>query len=113
MDENGVEKTRKKKEKVTAKIKHYKKSAKSILTFSYKIVDINDSKILFSDIVKEKEKFFHEWATFEGDKRALNSKYSALIKGKDRFAPSRSELNMKAAKRIPKIVIEKLSDHYN
>lgn len=113
LDENGVEKTRKKKEKVTAKVKHYKKSAKSILTFSYKIIDINDSKILFSDNVKEKEKFFHEWATYEGDKRALNSKYNALIKAKDRFAPSRSELNMKAAKRIPKIVIEKLSDHYN
>ena len=113
LDENEVKKTRKKKEKVTAEIKHFKKSAKSVLTFSYKILDINNSKILFSNIIKEKEKFFHEWATYEGDKRALNSKYSTLIKEKDRFAPSASELNMKAAKRIPKIVIEKLSDYYN
>ena len=54
----GLKKPEKKKEKVTAKVKHYKKSAKSILTFTYKIIDINDSKILFSDNVKKKKNFF-------------------------------------------------------
>jgi hypothetical protein len=69
--------------------------------------------MLFSGTVNTDAKFFHEWATYEGDKRALNSQYGLLVIREEQFAPSRSELYMKAAGKLPNQLMRKISDHYS
>jgi hypothetical protein len=113
VDDEGVEKTKKIKMKVYATINHYKKSAGSSLLLTYRITDVKSGQILFSGTVNTDAKFFHEWATYEGDKRALSSQYGLLVIREEQFAPSRSELYMKAAGKLPNQLMQTISDHYS
>ena len=69
--------------------------------------------MLFSGTVNTDAKFFHEWATYKGDKRALSSQYGRLVIWEEKFAPSRSELYMKAAGKLPNQLMRKISYHYS
>ena len=69
--------------------------------------------MLFSDTVNTDANFFHEWATYKGDKRALSSQYARFSIREEQFAPSRSELYMKAAGKLPNQLMRKISDHYS
>ena len=113
VDDDGVEKTKKIKENVYATIAHYKKSAEANLRLTYRITDVISGLPLYSGTVKSEAKFFHEWATYEGDKRALNRQYERLVEYKEKFAPSRSELCMKAAETLPNKLMRKIFDHYS
>jgi len=113
VDDEGVEKTKKIKKKVYASINHYKKSAGSSLLLTYRITDVKSGQMLFSGTVNTDAKFFHEWATYEGDKRALSSQYGLLVIREEQFAPSRSELYMKAAGKLPNQLMQTISDHYS
>ena len=113
VDDDGVEKTKKIKEKVYVTIDHYKKSAKSNLRLTYRITDVNSGLPIYSGTVRTDAKFFHEWATYEGDKRALSVKYERLVEKEEKFAPSRSELYMEAAGTLPNKLMKKISDHYS
>ena len=113
VDDEGVEKTKKIKKKVYATINHYKKSAGSSLLLTYRITDVKSGQMLFSGTVNTDAKFFHEWATYEGDKRALSSQYGLLVIREEQFAPSRSELYMKAAGKLPNQLMQTISDHYS
>ena len=113
VDDEGVEKTKKIKKKVFATIKHYKKSAGSSLLLTYQITNVKSGQMLFSGTVNTVAKFFHEWATYEGDKRALSSHYRLLVIREEQFAPSRSELFMEAAGKLPNQLMQTISDHYS
>ena len=113
VDDDGVEKTKKIKENVYATIAHYKKSAEANLRLTYRITDVISGLPIYSGTVKSEAKFFHEWATYEGDKRALSSQYERLVVKKEKFAPSRSELCMEAAEELPNKLMKKISDHYS
>ena len=112
VDDEGKESTKAIKEKVNAKVTHYKKSSESKLEISYQIIDYNSKSSMFTGSVKSDTKFFHEWATYTGDKRALSSKYNNLIRKKDIFAPIRSELEKKSADKISLKLMNKISAHY-
>ena len=111
--DDGVEKTKKIKEKVYVTIDHYKKSAESNLRLTYRITDVNSGLPIYSGTVRTDAKFFHEWATYEGDKRALSGKYERLVEKEEKFAPSRSELYMEAAGTLPNKLMKKISNHYS
>jgi hypothetical protein len=113
VDDEGVEKTKKIKKKVYATINHYKKSAGSSLLLTYRITDVKSGQMFFSGTVNTDANFFHEWATYEGDKRALSSQYGRLVIREEQFAPSRSELYMKAAGKLPNQLMQTISDHYS
>ncbi len=112
VDEEGKESTKAVKEKVNAKVTHYKKSSESKLEISYEIINYNSKSSIHSGSVKSDTKFFHEWATYTGDKRALSSKYSNLVRKKDIFAPIRSELEKQSADKISLNLMNKISAHY-
>ena len=112
IDEEGLEKINKIKKKVRASVDHHKKSAESNLRLLYRITDINNESVVYSGSVKSSAKFFHEWATHGGDKKALSSKYKSLVRKQEKFAPSVSELNLKAAKTLPEKLMDKISKHY-
>ena len=113
IDKNGKEKTKKIKEDVYATVVHYKKSSKANLKLTYRITDVKNGLSLYSGMVKTDAKFFHEWATYKGDKKALSNQYERLIKKKEKFGPSRSELLMQAAQPLPDKLVRKIFDHYS
>ena len=113
LDDDGEEKVKKIKENVYATVDYYKKSAESNLSLTYQITDVNSGRLIYSGTVKTNSKFFHQWATYEGDKRALSSKYDNLCRLKEEFAPSKSELHMLAAQKLPKKLMKKISEHYS
>ena len=113
VDENGKEREKKIKEDVYATVVHYRKGAEAKLRLTYRITDVKNGLSVNSGIVKTESKFFHEWATFTGDKRALSSQYSRLVSQKEKFAPSKSELVMQAAETLPNKLMEKILNHYS
>ena len=112
VDSTGETKYKEIKGMVRATVDHYKKKSGAKIRLSYKIININDRKVLYNGEVKGKKDFFHEWATYEGDKRALSYKYKNLVKKKDKFAPSKDDLLMFIAKDISKKLANKISNHY-
>jgi hypothetical protein len=73
---------------------------------------MNDSAILFNGEVNGRKEYFHEWATFKGDKRALTRKYKLLVNRRDQFAPSKDDLLMEISKNISSKLGRKISNHY-
>jgi len=112
VDSTGETKYKEIKGMVRATVEHYKKKSGARISLSYKIININDRKIIYNGEVKDNEDFFHEWATYEGDKRALSSKYKYLVKKKDKFSPSKDDLLMSIAKDISRKFANKISNHY-
>jgi hypothetical protein len=112
VDSTGETKYKEIKGTVRATVDHYKKKSGSNITLSYKIININNSKVLYNGEVKGRKNYFHEWATYEGDKRALSSKYRNLVKQKDEFAPSKDDLLMSIANDVSKKFANKISNHY-
>jgi hypothetical protein len=74
---------------------------------------MSDSSVLFSGEVNGRKEYFHEWATFKGDKRALSSHYKFLVTRKDKFAPSKDDLMKIIAKNITSKLGKKISKHYS
>ena len=98
---------------VKAIVQHYKKSSGVKLKLSYQITDLNDNRIIYNGNLDGEENFFHEWATYKGDKRALNKKFQNLINRKDRFAPSKDDMLFKIAKSISIKLQRKITSHYS
>jgi len=98
---------------VVAIVQHYKKSSGAKLKLSYQITDLNNNSIIYNGDLDGEENFFHEWASYEGDKRALNKKFKNLINRKDRFAPSKDDMLLKIAKSISIKLQRKVADYYS
>ena len=113
VDSTGVEKTKNIKGEVKVTVNHYKKSAGATLNISYQITDINNSETIFTGNLSGKENFFYEWATYDGDKRALSDRYKRLVKREEIFAPSIDNLIMKIAKSISVKFQRKVANHYS
>ena len=113
VDSTGETKYKEIKGVVRATVEHYKKKSEAKIRLSYKIININDGKIVYNGEVSGRKDFFHEWATFEGDKRALNNKYKYLVKQKDKFAPSEDSSLMSIAKNVSKKFAKRISNHYS
>ena len=109
----GVERTKEIKGTVMAIVQHYKKSSGAKLKLSYQITDLNNNSIIYNGDLDGEENFFHEWASYEGDKRALNKKFKNLINRKDRFAPSKDDMLLKIAKSISIKLQRKVAGHYS
>ena len=78
----------------------------------YKIVDVNNNNILYNGSVSSRQTYFHEWATYKGDKRALSGKFSRLIRREEGFAPSEDKLFQSALESLSKKLSQKISQHY-
>ena len=113
VDSSGESKKRKIKGTVKATVNHYKKRSSATISLTYKIINMNDSSILFNGEVNGRKEYFHEWATFKGDKRALNRKYKLLTNRRDQFAPSKDDLLMTIARNLSSKFGQKISKHYS
>lgn len=113
VDSTGETKERKIKGTVKATVNHYKKTSKGSMLLNYRISNNIANSVLYSGSVKGKKDYFYEWASFEGDKRALNSKYSKLINRKEQFAPSEDDFYLEISRNIAKQLEKKISNHYS
>ena len=113
VDSTGETKERKIKGTVKATVNHYKKTSKGSMLLNYRISNNIANSVLYSGSVKGKKDYFYEWASFEGDKRALNSKYSKLINRKEQFAPSEDDFYLEISRNIAKQLERKISNHYS
>ena len=112
VDSSGESKKRNIKGTVRATVDHYKKRSSATISLTYKIINMNDSSILFNGEVNGRKEYFHEWATFKGNKRALSRKYKLLTNRRDQFAPSKDDLLTVIAKNISSKLGRKISSHY-
>ena len=113
VDSTGAKKKRKIKGTVKAKVNHYKKTSKGSMLLNYRISNKTAKTVLYSGSVKGKKDYFYEWANYQGDKRALNSKYSKLINRKEQFAPSEDDFYLEISRNIAKKLEKKISNHYS
>ena len=111
-DSLGNEQKKKIKGTVKAVVNHFKKNSEASMNLTYQIVNINDNATLFTGSVAQSKSYNYEWATFKGDKRALSSRYSLLVRRKEQFAPSEDELFLTVVENISKKLEKKISSHY-
>jgi len=64
---------------VTAFVTLSRKTASARMSGSYKILDVETARLLETESFSESYSFNHEWGTFRGDERALNSAQRELI----------------------------------
>ena len=113
VDSTGETKERKIKATVKATINHYKKTSKGSMLLNYRISNKTAKTVFYSGSVKGKKDYFYEWANYQGDKRALSSKYSRLINRKEQFAPSEDDFYLEISRNIAKKLEKKISNHYS
>ena len=112
-DKNGKEKKRPIKEDVFAYVKIYKVSRTANISVSLNIVDTESSKVLFSYSANEEFNYKHEWATYTGNKKALNYNVKKLIKAKSESAPSEGTMISKLSNRVTKKFKRELKSNLN
>ena len=112
VDSLGNEQKNEIKGTVKAQVNHFKKNSQASMNLTYQIVNVNDNETLYTGSVAQNKSYQYEWATFKGDKRALNSKYSRLVNRKEQFAPSKDELFLTVVEIISKKLEKKISSHY-
>ncbi len=112
-DKNGKEKKRPIKEDVFAYVKIYKVSRTANISVSLNIVDTESSKVLFSYSANEEFNYKHEWATYTGNKKALNYNVKKLIKAKSESAPSEGTMISKLSNRVTKKLKRELKSNLN
>ncbi len=88
---DGKTKTRNIYADVEARVKHYTSSTQAVIKGSYEIVDVRTAKLIKSEAFEGKYDFTTEWATFEGDERALKSATSTLVRQGETIAPVAEE----------------------
>ncbi len=113
VDKNGKEKKRPIKEDVFAYVKIYKVSRTANMSVSLNIVDTESSKVLFSYSENEEFNYKHEWATYNGNKKALNYNVKKLVKAKSESAPSEGTMISKLSNRVTKKLKRELKSNLN
>jgi len=90
--DNGQEKVRDIHGTVTADIVEHDKETSSKITGSYKIIDVKTGKLKKADTFTEEFKFTCQWATHQGDDRAMSSSTKKLVGQSEKVAPSDEEM---------------------
>ena len=110
-DSKGKTKTRDIRGDVFANVTIHTKTAGSNITGSYKIIDVTTAKLIKSETFTDKYDFKHEWATYTGDERALDSKSKKLASKSEVRALVAEELIQNAAKNLSQSLTKTLKDY--
>ncbi len=110
-DSKGKKKTRYIRGDVEARVIFYTKTAGASIVGSYKIIDVETAKIEKSKSFTDDAKFKHQWATYTGDERALNSKAGRLVKRAEEPAPTDEQLVNQAAKNLSGSLANSLKEY--
>ena len=97
---------------VKATIYHYSKTIRSAGVMDFRIVDANTEKILTVEKMPGEFTWFSEWATFNGDERALTEEQLKLSKQKEIPPPPPQDLFIEFTKPIYDQIINKVKNYY-
>jgi len=85
---------------IAVTVTYYTRTASASIVGSYKIIDAQTAKINKSDSFKIKHDFKAEWATFTGDKRALDRNAQSLTSRTEEIAPTEENMVLEAANKL-------------
>lgn len=87
-------------ETVSAKVKVYTRTSKASILGSYKIMEIKTGNLKKSAFFEGIADYQYQWATYDGDDRALKSEDNELVKKGRQLPPSEEELIRQAARNL-------------
>jgi len=96
---------------VYAKVTTYTKTSGAKITGSYKIIDVATAKLKKTESVSGEESFQFEWATFSGDKNALDYSEIKLASKQEEFAPVEDNLVTDATKTLSRSLGRTIIDY--
>lgn len=97
---------------VKATVYHYSKTIRSAGVMDFRIIDANTEKILTVEKMPGEFIWFSEWATFNGDERALTEEQLKLSKQKEIPPLPPQDLFMEFTKPIYDQIINKVKNYY-
>ncbi len=80
------------KQVVTAELRTYEKSVRSNAVLEIKILDEDNQRVLLNERIPSEYIWTSTWATYQGDKRALNAAQQALCNEREQTVPDRQFL---------------------
>lgn len=96
---------------VTARVTYYNQDAGADVDASCSIVDIETGKILFSESFTGSLKYSYDWATYTGDKRALNSHARSLTNRSQKPEPVPDELVNQAMQSLQSQIVTQIRNY--
>lgn len=97
---------------VKATLHHYSKTTTSKGVVSFKIIDAKTGALLSVEKMPGEYVWISEWATFNGDERALSAEQLRLTRLKEQPAPASQELFIEFTKPIYDQITSKIRDFY-
>ena len=110
-DSKGKEQTRYIYGDVYANVTICTKTTEASIVGSYKIIDVETAKLKKSESFAGKANFECKWATFTGDKRALDKEAKRLVKKSEGFAPVAEEMVNQAAHNLSRSLASSLKEY--
>ena len=98
-------------ENFKAKVKIYTKTAEASIISSYKVIEVATNTLKKSDFLGGEVYFQYQWATYDGDARALSSEDEKLITKGRPLVPTEKELVLQAAQNLSILLAEELIDY--
>ncbi len=96
---------------VSAVITQFSKTAGAKMSGSYKILEVKTARLIETKSFDESYSFYHEWATFRGDERALNSSEKRLVSVKEKNALSDGERVNAVGNKLAKALATKIKEY--
>jgi membrane protein involved in colicin uptake len=97
---------------VKATIYYYKKTTVSKGTVTFKVLDAKTNAVLSVEKIPGEYVWISEWATFNGDERALSKEHIALSKQKEKLPPPAQDMFIEFTKPIFDRVTSKINSFY-
>ncbi len=111
-DQQVVEKEYKVYGTVKATVYHYTKTVRSAGVMDFRIVDANTEKVLTVEKMPGEFIWVSEWATFNGDERAITQEQLKLSKQKEIPPPPPQDLFIEFTKPIYDQILNKVRNYY-
>lgn len=110
-DKNGNVKQRNVMGDVFANVRIFTKVSSASIVGSYQSIDVQTAKVNKMDNFVGRGEFRHEWATYNGDARALNKKTKKLVNTSEEFSPVEEEMVRKALINLSNSLAQKLKEY--
>jgi len=111
-DEKGKEKNRNIYGEVTAEVTFHSISSSAKIQASYQILHSETAEVLHSEIVNSDQQFDYQWATHNGDQRALSNEVKKLTRKSKKSAPSKEQMVLDVITTLNEKLIQKIKRVY-
>ena len=110
--DDGKAKSRNVYGKVKATATTHSVSAEAQIRVSYQVLHAETAQVLNSDMVSGSHQINFTWATYHGDKRALNNDIKKLTRKSEKVPPSKDQLVLDVITDLNKKIIRKIKKIY-